>query len=372
MANSADTATTFRIVAIVAAVFLVAAAALTFFAGGGTSGSAAEWQQLQSQSSEVLTGGSALARAEEATSNIVDSANAILGLSNELLDRSGAADAVLELQRRAARISSFAPGLASNPNIVDAIEGVGTDAAYLRMVVNAFAGEETELDVSALDDEGREAVLVPLEGHLGELEAAIELVSGDATTLAGLADAQSQLASTAARLASSQGSSAGPLPGFLQNAFIPLGLIGIAIVLIVVLITLNAKSSHFESMAKVQAEQNERNQQAILRLLDEMGSLADGDLTVEATVTEDITGTIADSFNFAIEELRKLVATVNETAIMVDSAAKQTESTASHMAKAADNQTREINAATESIVSMAASIEEVSGNAERSSYVARH
>ena len=57
---------------------------------------------------------------------------------------------------------------------------------------------------------------------------------------------------------------------------------------------------------------------------------------------------------------------------MVDSAAKQTESTASHMAKAADNQSREINAATESIVSMAASIEEVSGNAERSSDVARH
>ena len=112
--------------------------------------------------------------------------------------------------------------------------------------------------------------------------------------------------------------------------------------------------------------------QAILRLLDEMGSLADGDLTVEATVTEDITGTIADSFNYAIEELRKLVATVNETAIMVDSAAKQTESTASHMAKAADNQSREISAATESIVSMAASIEEVSGNAERSSDVARH
>jgi len=103
-----------------------------------------------------------------------------------------------------------------------------------------------------------------------------------------------------------------------------------------------------------------------------MGSLADGDLTVEATVTEDITGTIADSFNFAIEELRKLVATVNETALMVDTATKQTENTAAHLAKAADNQAKEINAATESIVSMASSIEEVSGNAERSSDVARH
>jgi len=166
--------------------------------------------------------------------------------------------------------------------------------------------------------------------------------------------------------------SASPLPSILQTNWIPLGIIGLAILLVVGLMVLNSRSSHFETTAKVQAEQNERNQQAILRLLDEMGSLADGDLTVEATVTEDITGTIADSFNYAIEELRKLVATVNETAIMVDSAAKQTESTAAHMAKAADNQGREINAATESVVSMASSIEEVSGNAERSSDVARH
>ena len=149
-------------------------------------------------------------------------------------------------------------------------------------------------------------------------------------------------------------------------------LILIAVVLLVVLVFLNVRMAAFERQARDQGEQNERNQQAILRLLDEMGSLADGDLTVEATVTEDITGTIADSFNYAIEELRKLVTTVNETAIMVDSAAKQTESAAVHMSRAAENQVREINAATESIVSMAASIEEVSGNAERSSDVARH
>jgi len=114
------------------------------------------------------------------------------------------------------------------------------------------------------------------------------------------------------------------------------------------------------------------NQQAILRLLDELGSLADGDLSVEATVTEDITGAIADSINYAIEKLRELVATINETAIMVDSAAKQTENMALQLATAADTQAKEITAATGSIVSMAGSIEEVSGNAERSSDVARH
>ena len=160
--------------------------------------------------------------------------------------------------------------------------------------------------------------------------------------------------------------------GVLSLPWLPMGLILIGMIMLGVLFLLSRKMATFEEAARLQAEQNERNQQAILRLLDEMGSLADGDLTVEATVTEDITGTIADSFNFAIEELRKLVATVNETAIMVEAAAKQSESSAVHMSRAAENQTKEINAATESIVSMAGSIEEVSGNAERSSDVARH
>ena len=77
-----------------------------------------------------------------------------------------------------------------------------------------------------------------------------------------------------------------------------------------------------------QTAQNERNQQAILTLLDEMSSLADGDLTVHATVTEDITGAIADSINYAIEALRELVTTINESAILVDGAARQTEGSA--------------------------------------------
>ena len=80
------------------------------------------------------------------------------------------------------------------------------------------------------------------------------------------------------------------------------------------------RARDFRQAAEQQAEQNERNQQAILRLLDELSSLADGDLTVQATVTEDITGAIADSINYAIEALRELVATINDSSIHVDAA----------------------------------------------------
>jgi len=245
--------------------------------------------------------------------------------------------------------------------------------AFLRSVADALAGESSDLDIRPLNNEGREVALVPIIGSLAGLEE-------QSTVLDANLNQVNELAGTAAALVTSADNLLGPVSeggenlsqGLFDLPWLPIGVVTLAILLLGGLLALHSQTSLFEEAAKEQAAQNDRNQQAILRLLDEMGSLADGDLTVEATVTEDITGTIADSFNFAIEELRKLVATVNDTALMVDTATKQTENTAAHLAKAADNQGKEINAATESIVSMAASIEEVSGNAERSSDVARH
>jgi twitching motility protein PilJ len=245
----------------------------------------------------------------------------------------------------------------------------------LRNVSNALDGGASDLDIRPLSRESREVALVPVISSLTSLEDQSTIIGANIGQVSGLGETRTELSASANALLNSAFASAGPpsiLPDYLSSSLIPLGLVVVAILVIVGLIMLHSKASVFERAAKEQADQNDRNQQAILRLLDEMGSLADGDLTVEATVTEDITGTIADSFNFAIEELRKLVATVNDTALLVDTATKQTENTAAHLAKAAENQAREINAATESIVSMAASIEEVSGNAERSSDVARH
>ncbi|VAX09214.1 twitching motility protein PilJ [hydrothermal vent metagenome] len=110
-------------------------------------------------------------------------------------------------------------------------------------------------------------------------------------------------------------------------------------------------------------EMNTNNQEAILRLLDEMGDLADGDLTVQASVTEDITGAIADSINYAIDALRKLVSAINETTQQVSSAAQQSQATAMHLAEASDHQAQQIMAASTAINEMAVSIEEVSNNA---------
>ena len=118
-------------------------------------------------------------------------------------------------------------------------------------------------------------------------------------------------------------------------------------------------------------ELNDRNQEAIMRLLDEMGSLAEGDLTVKATVTEDMTGAIADSINFAVEQLRTLVATINDTSVQVASSAQETQATAMHLADAAEHQAQEINTATDRINEIASSINQVSRNSADSAEVAR-
>jgi twitching motility protein PilJ len=142
---------------------------------------------------------------------------------------------------------------------------------------------------------------------------------------------------------------------------------------LVLLITLGYKLRR-DALARlaVSADENRRNQTAIMRLLDEMANLADGDLTARATVTEDITGAIADAVNYAIDALRTLVTNINEITVHVSSAAQETQATAIHLAQASDHQAQQITDTSAAINEMAVSIEEVSANAAESAAVAQN
>ncbi len=117
-------------------------------------------------------------------------------------------------------------------------------------------------------------------------------------------------------------------------------------------------------------DQNRRNQDAILRLLDELGNLAEGDLTVQASVTEDITGAIADSVNYAIEALRDLVSTINNTSGLVASAVQETSAIADRLAKSSEIQARQIENASATVTQMSRSMDEVSAKTASSAEVA--
>lgn len=116
---------------------------------------------------------------------------------------------------------------------------------------------------------------------------------------------------------------------------------------------------------------NDANQAAILRLMNELQTVAEGDLTQEATVTEDITGAIADSVNYTVEELRSLVANVQNTAARVAQTTSEVDSTSTELLAASNEQLHEIRETGKSVVDMAGRINEVSQQAQESARVAR-
>jgi twitching motility protein PilJ len=116
---------------------------------------------------------------------------------------------------------------------------------------------------------------------------------------------------------------------------------------------------------------NDANQAAILRLMNELQAVAEGDLTQQATVTEDITGAIADSVNYTVEELRTLVSQVQGTVGRVTDTTQQVEATSTELLAASSEQLREIRDTGESVLQMAGRINDVSGQAQTTASVAR-
>lgn len=125
-----------------------------------------------------------------------------------------------------------------------------------------------------------------------------------------------------------------------------------------------------KSRARKSEEENSRNQEAILRLMDELGELAEGNLTINASVTEDITGAVADSINYTVEELRSLVRGINNATLQMDRAANQAGQVSEAVQQAARRQTEEIEETSAAVLSLAQSVQQVSGNAAESARVA--
>lgn len=260
-------------------------------------------------------------------------------------------------------------------NVPAAGDRIDSDAAYFAQIMRAMYDGDPQFGLNPVINTEAGSEMRAADTIWGRVQGAVTTLDSMQATLVqahaslnnlnGLSD--ELLASTRAINAAFERQKAErlfqPLYGYIAGT--------IGVLLLVGLFYIYTLSSDTRRAAELQVEQQERNQEAILRLLDELGSLADGDLTVQATVSEDITGAIADSINFAIEALRDLVLTVNDTALRVDAAAKQTQATASHLADASENQTKQIGSATKQIAVMAKSIEQVSANAERSTRVAQ-
>ncbi|MDB6097810.1 MAG: twitching motility protein PilJ [Gammaproteobacteria bacterium] len=267
-----------------------------------------------------------------------------------------------ELNGLGTGVSDAAP---SAQRLADSLE-------FLNQVIRGLSGEESGIPIQRVTGADPEQRLKTVVQRHQQYTASVRKAIGAADPLSKAQAAARALPSLANTLttqlagASPRDENGGGFKGLI------LALLVVAVLLLGALAWTYLQTADQRRNNELRVRENERNQEAIMRLLDELSSLADGDLTVQATVTEDITGAIADSINYAIEALRELVTTINDSAIQLDSAAKQTQGAAAHMAKASSAQSRQISSASESMADMAASIEEVSGNSERCSDVARH
>jgi twitching motility protein PilJ len=256
-----------------------------------------------------------------------------------------------------------------------AAQRIAEGSDYLSQVIAGFAGGSTSLGLPHLTGADSLKHLKTLDALYSELAAAVKRAVAAAPALPAAHSAARSIAADARDIAGAATPNATPVAGGMLT-WLPLLLLiaGLGLLLAALAATLRMRRAVEEQRlsADAQRKETDRNQQAILRLLDELSSLADGDLTVQATVTEDITGAIADSINYAVDALRGLVTTINGSAIQLDSATRQTQALSQHLAKASGAQSKQIASATESAASMAGSVEEVSGNAERASDVARH
>jgi twitching motility protein PilJ len=152
--------------------------------------------------------------------------------------------------------------------------------------------------------------------------------------------------------------------------FVALGVVSVLAVLLLLLIG-KVYLDDTRRRAEQSERQNRANQDAILRLLDEIGNLADGDLTVRAKVTEDMTGAIADSINYTIDELRRLVAGINDAAQQVTEATGEAQTVTGQLLQATERQAGEIQQTGQSVTQMAQSMNEVSLNANDTANVAK-
>jgi twitching motility protein PilJ len=165
---------------------------------------------------------------------------------------------------------------------------------------------------------------------------------------------------------------------FIMGLF-AIGLLLCAFAIVKVLLEDTRKRAADAEIQRMQAERleqeakrtNEQNQAAILRLMNELQEVADGNLTVQATVSEDITGAIADSVNYTVEELRGLVGRINNTAEQVNTASTAARDIATRLLTASEAQSKEIKDTGDKVLKMASQINDVSKSAGESAKVAR-
>jgi twitching motility protein PilJ len=339
------------------------------------------WEKVEKDATAVLDNQQSLLSLSKGLSGINEANTTLLELAEQAASQAAAAggnvrevDFINQLAMLSQRIAKNANSLVSSDEIDPEVAFLlGKDAGTFRDVLNGLLKGSDTLRLTGVRSEEARATLGELQKRFTAYDAGVNAILQNMQRLVvakqaarGINDASEPLLATSTTLAG----------GFeTQSAARTFSLIGAIVCFILALFfaVLFAKVLYDEQRVTAMGseQENKRNQEAILRLLNEMGNLADGDLTVQASVTEDVTGAIADSINFTIEELRTLVKGINNATDQVAKATTDAQSISNRLFEASQRQNREIQQASASVLQMAQSINEVSQSAAQSARVAQ-
>ncbi len=262
--------------------------------------------------------------------------------------------------------------LAGDENAVQAADTFGRDANRFGQVLNGMLEGNAGLRIAEVEDKDARARLLEISELFQFVSGSVDEILETSPQLFHVREAASNIFSLSQTLLDEASMLANGFENLANGRALDiiggyvLGLLALASIILIGLVMVRETNRQLRETA----EKNDRNQNAIMRLLDEIADLADGDLTVTASVTEDFTGTIADSINYSVDQLRDLVATINLTAGQVAAAVQETQATAMQLAEASEHQAQQISEASGAVQQMVHSIDQVSANASESSAVA--
>ena len=338
------------------------------------------WDQVRPALEKVAATESTFASVNEAAAVIDTGIQEITSLSDEVVQamlKAGVGSTQIYLAQRqsflAVRIKTATLQLLRGGGFSSvALEKLGRDAALFERTLDAMLTGKAGTGADKVEDPTAHEVLRKIAVNYSAIREAVQVVLSQGGELIDVARAFEQADMISTSLFASASDLQKAAVSSHDNLFQVTALgyvLAVATLLFVMLlgIVLVRDARRREALTSAQ---NERNQQAILRLLDEMMNLAEGDLSQHTTVTEDITGAIADSVNYSIDALRDLVTTMKRTSVQVSEAANDSRDASLRLSAVSQEQAERIEQASELMSVIATKVGEVAENAQTSSEVA--
>ncbi|MEM7365149.1 MAG: methyl-accepting chemotaxis protein [Pseudomonadota bacterium] len=337
------------------------------------------WREQESHLDRIIAHGDAFAYLQDLAGDLAITMSAIQQENNKVVAamlRTGAPSNQVALAQRQnlliERMARNIDGVMTGTTGQGLPGGFSRDSANFKRVLDGMIKGDRELLLTASSDAGIRTSLTRIAELYQSITGRVNEIQTGANDVVELKASASQVQNTAGdflppleRLVEIYQANA---DSGMNSPLIGVGAAGVALFVILIL-AIMIYSQASRSVAE-SARVSQQNQAAILQLLDELADLADGDLRVQATVTENFTGSIADSINFSVDQMRGIVSQINMTSGQVSTAAEQTRSSVSQLSEASERQAKEITDVSESVNEMAVSIDKVSYNAAESSSVA--